>query len=359
MIPITFTVTNKKVAPADQFQGIGLILDIGQTTIDVNTIRFVSPSERDSIFSSPSLESEIYRKLVSFFQNSSSNGVYVLNLGAPSNQGADESDWTQVFANLNAYLNTPKTLPYTVLCPNGFWGKTAFKTLIDDYDNPTAMLYFLIETTGVSFSSGTWTTYKGIKSLMGIFQPTGKTYSVAGAIHGILCSNKYATVSIVNNVTPLEYTQVTGVEQTEGTSDFINELNTQNIVYIGATAQENTISNAKLADGKQYTYYFNQDYALKKIADWVEVMIYNGSNSQPPLFYNQTGIDTFQQTVEGALDACNAVGTVNSYTVTCVDFQTYIKQFPDDYAAEAYNGCNAVIDGQKYILSVNIAVQYS
>lgn len=358
MIPIKFTVTNRKVAPADQFQGIGLILDIGQTNLPVNEVTFVSPSERDTIFTNPDYTSEIYRKLVSFFQNSSGNGVYILNLGSPSNDGSAEDDWTQIFANLNQYLNTPKTLPYTVLVPNGFWGKTAFKTLLDDYNNPTAMLYFITETTGITFSSGTWQQY-GVKSLLGVFQPTGKTYSVAGAVHGILCSSKYSTISVVNNVTSLEYTKIVGVEQTEGTSNFIKELEDNNVVYIGSTAQETTISNAKLADGKPYTYYFNQDYALKKIADWVEVMIYNGSNSQPPLFYNQTGIDTFQQTVEGALDACRTVGSVNSYTVTCTDFQTYIKTFPEDYASEQYNGCNCVIDGQKYILSVNIAVQYS
>jgi len=357
---INIIIQQLKVPQPTLFQGIGCIIDLGTTTIPVGTAHFVSPNEGDTIFAEGTdlTINEVYKKIVLTFKSSSGNGVYVFNAGSPSGT-APNLVYTSVISEIDKYLQESSNKPYVLSVPYEFWGLEDFISFTENYNNANGITYFLFDTQGTAFESGVWQKYDGNKSIIGVYKNDSSLVFCSCAFLGVMISNKTTPLSAVNRMTSFDYSRLAGVEPTNGNSAFIKGLIDNSIMFFGYTADEVTLRNAVLADKNTMNYWFNIDYVQVALTNSLEVIIYNGANAQPPLFFNQQGINRLKSNITGTINTGQAVGIVNEFKLDAIPFIDYKKLFPAEYAKGAYNGFALTIDGQKYILSVQLVISYS
>ena len=137
-----------------------------------------------------------------------------------------------------------------------------------------------------------------------------------------------------------------------------------NIILTGA---EGGISNAcifkgLLMDGSQASWWYGVDWFQINAKQNLAAAIINGSNSNPPLLYDQPGINTLAGVANNTGSSSVSFGCALSVSVTATDFNTYTTQNPNDYQAGIYNGLAATVVGQNGFLTVTFnidAVQFA
>ena len=189
-------------------------------------------------------------------------------------------------------------------------------------------------------------------------------FSLAAAFHVML---NYAPSS-TNQVPPYAFSYLFGVTPfpTQGNSSLLAILKAS-FVNVVATGAEGGISNAILKwgttmDGNSLNFWYGFDWAQINGDEAVANAVINGSNSQPPLYYNQFGINTLQavlastmadgvsyglilgQVVQTELDpntfSTNVANGVYAglTVVNAVPFAIYIEQNPNAYEEQTYGG---------------------
>ena len=87
--------------------------------------------------------------------------------------------------------------------------------------------------------------------------------------------------------------------------------------------------------------------------------IINGSNTNPPLEYDQHGINTLAEVAQQEIDDAIAYGCLLSGTVSAVPFATYYQQNPGDYPQGIYNGLSCSAVGQAGFLNITFNLNVS
>ena len=168
--------------------------------------------------------------------------------------------------------------------------------------------------------------------------------------------------STANPLAPMAYRYAYGVTpwtQAGNTNNINNILSDYgNIILTGA---EGGISNACLfkgttMDGEQSAWWYGIDWFQIQVKQALAAAVINGSNSNPPLLYDQAGINTLQKIAQNVANNAVTFGCALSATVSAVPFATYVAENPNDYNAGIYSGFLASVVGQNGFLTLNFYI---
>lgn len=285
-----------------------------------------------------------------FFAQGNAVGLYVLELGA-------QATWTTATTALGTFITGHSTSPqvfYAYLI-DAVWdaaNSSGLHTLAANYDSPSGQTYFFINTT-----TGNVSVYADTKSVFAIVpSPTAAITEVQGAAAFYQwLVNKPGPASAL---APMAFRYLFGVTPwvQQGNTSSINNVLTDfgNLILTGA---EGGISTATLfkgttMDGEQAAFWYGVDYFRIQVKQALAAAIIEGSNSNPPLLYNQAGINSLLAVAQQIASNAVAFGCASSVDVTAVPFFTYITENPNDYANGIYNGFAATFNGQSGFLTV-------
>jgi hypothetical protein len=116
------------------------------------------------------------------------------------------------------------------------------------------------------------------------------------------------------------------------------------------------IDKGTTIDGNQMMFWYASDWVLIQSKLGLANAIINGSNSNPPLYYNQFGINQLLGVLQNIGTTGVSLGLLLSGTFTAVPFITYTNANPANYAAGIYNGFSCADTPQLGFLSVNFNV---
>jgi hypothetical protein len=229
---------------------------------------------------------------------------------------------------------------------------SALNIIAGDYSAPAGMTYFFVTTTAANAPN--YATLKSVFALAPALTAPSSEFSIAMAFYQWLVNNPGAS----NQLAPMSYRYAYGVTNwpTNGNSATINTILTAyaNLIMTGA---EGGISNACLfkgttMDGEQAAWWYGIDWFQIQVKQALAAAIINGSNSNPPLLYNQTGINTLQAVAQQVANDAVNFGCALSAVVSAESFASYTKENPDDYNAGIYNGLSALVVGQNGFLTI-------
>lgn len=285
-----------------------------------------------------------------FFAQGNSVGVYVLELGA-------QATWTAAVGALGTFITTYDTSPqvfYAYLIDANWDAVDAagLNTLAANYDSPSGQRYFFIGTTSTNVAD-----YANTKSVFAVVpSPTAAATEVqtAAAFYQWLVNQP----GPANALAPMAYRYAYGVTPwgQSGNATTINTVLTSygNLILTGA---EGGISTATLfkgttMDGEQAAFWYGVDYFRIQVKQALAAAIIEGSNSNPPLLYNQAGINTLLAVAQQIASNAVAFGCASAIAVSAVPFATYVQELPNDYANGIYNGFSATFNGQSGFLTI-------
>ena len=231
-----------------------------------------------------------------------------------------------------------------------------------NYASPSGKTYFFTTTTTSGAAS-----YAPNKSVFAVVpSPTAVSteFQAATAFWNWLNNNPGSA----NPLAPMAYRYVYGVTpwvQAGNTTNINNTLSEYaNIILTGA---EGGISNACLfkgttMDGEQSAWWYGIDWFQIQVKQALAAAVINGSNSNPPLLYDQAGINTLQKVAQQVANNAVTFGCALSAVVTATPFATYVVENPNDYNAGIYSGFLCNIVGQNGFLVLNFyidAIQFA
>ncbi|EEF23151.1 conserved hypothetical protein [Ricinus communis] len=234
--------------------------------------------------------------------------------------------------------------------------------LASQYANPAAKTYFFV-TTGTT-NVANYATQKSVFAVAPSPTAASTEFQAAMPFYQWLVNNPGAA----NPLAPMSYRYGFGVTPwvKPGNSASINTLLTAycNLILTGA---EGGISTASLfrgttMDGSQASWWYGVDWFQIQVKQALAAAIINGSNQNPPLLYDQNGINSLQAVAQTVADNAVTFGCALSVTVTSIPFATYTTQNPNDYKAGVYNGFSATVVGQNGFLTITFnidAVQFA
>lgn len=293
-----------------------------------------------------------------FWAQGSAVGYYVLELGPQaSNAAAIAALQTWITNNDN-----PQQF-YAYLVP-GAWDanqSSALKTLAANYSSAQGMRYFFVTTTQANLA-----VYAGVKSVFAVVpSPTQAVaeHQAAAFFYQWLVNNP----GPANILAPMSYRFLSGITQwtQKGNGSAITAILTAfgNIALQGAEGGITSVCAYKgtTMDGAQAASWYGVDWVQINAKQDLAAAILNGSNQQPPLLYDQNGINSLQAVAQRVASNAVSYGCAASATVSAVPFATYIAANPNDYANGVYNGLSCTMTSQKGFLSITFnlsAVQF-
>ena len=340
---VTVNVTVQEAAQPSQYQQSGAIVSVGGTTLAVGTYQYCGNlAALTAILGTAGNYAELTNMATTFFAQGGAVGLYVLELGTqtsptPSALGTWDAANPGIF--------------YAYLVPDD-WDGTAMQTLAASYASNTGLKYFFVTTTQTTI-----TDYAGTKSVFPFVNAPAmgsSEFDAASAFYQLLANNP----SPSNKLAPMAYRQLFGTTPwpATGQSSALQSIlsNFGNISYpmnqAGLTGAG--LWKGTLANGTQASFWYGIDWLNVNINQAIANAVVNGSNGNPPLLYNQAGINTLLAAAEAVADTGVQSGCALSATITAVPFSTYVSQFPDNYAAGIYDGLSATVVGQSGFLTV-------
>lgn len=231
------------------------------------------------------------------------------------------------------------------------------KTIADNYSSPTGKTYFFVTTT-----TSTMADYANVKSVFSfVDSPTAAAdeFQCAMPFYQWLVNNPKSATPLA----PMAYRYAYGVTPwaQKGNQATMNSIltNYTNLIYTGA---EGGISNAALfkgtlMDGEQCSWWYGIDWIQIQVKQALAAAIINGSNSNPPLLYNQPGINDLQKKAQKVADSAVTFGCALSAVVNATPFSTYTSENPNDYNAGIYDGLSATVVGQNGFLTITFKLE--
>ena len=293
-----------------------------------------------------------------FFAQGGSVGLYVFELGALTTAAlsiAALNTWIATYSNPQVF--------YAYLLP-GSWDAqaAALNTMAANYESPSGQTYFFVTT-----SVGNISVYAANKAVFAVVPSpsASSTEQQSAAFFYQWLVNKPSTA---NKLAPMSYRYLYGVVPWAqmGNATSLDTVLTAfgNLVITGAEGGISTSAQFKgtTMDGEQAAWWYGIDWCRIQLKQALAAAIINGSNSQPPLLYDQPGINTLQATAQQIGDSAVSFGCALSVTVNAVPFYTYTQANPSDYNAGIYNGLSATIVGQTGFLTITFnldAVQFA
>lgn len=343
----TFTTTIAGAVPA------GYNGTYTATVTGVNTFTYplaVSPgTETVPGTYTPNDSAFVKNAATTFFAQGSSVGVYVLELGP-------QTTATASVAALQAWITTnsnPQVF-YSYLIPKSWDANDAsgLQTMTANYSSPSGQTYFFVTTTESNLP--TYATNKAVFAVVPSPTAASTEEQAAAVFYDWLQNNPGPAYPLA----PMSYRYLYGVTPwaQQGNVTAIQTILTDfgNLVGTGA---EGGISTACLfkgttMDGEQSAWWYGVDYFRTQVKQALAAAIIAGSNTNPPLLYNQSGINSLLAVAQGVANNTVAYGCALSVSVSAVPFSTYITQNPTDYANGIYNGFSATLVGVSAFLTI-------
>ena len=236
----------------------------------------------------------------------------------------------------------------------------ALNTLAGNNSSNTAKTYLFGTTSATTYSQ-----YSANKALYMVAPaPTAPSTEFTAAAH--MAQALGNSPSIANQLAPMSYRFLYGVtawEQNSTNNPLINNLLSAyvNICLQGAEGGISDVGIWKgtVMSGTQFSNWYGIDYVKIQADQAVAAAIINGSNSQPPLLYDQSGINTLEGVAQTEGDDAVSYGCAQSVTVSAVAYQTYVTANPTDYEDGIYNGLSATVVAQNGFLTVTFTINVS
>ncbi|WP_342704275.1 hypothetical protein OHZ10_08140 [Burkholderia arboris] len=238
---------------------------------------------------------------------------------------------------------------------------SALNILAGLYSSPTSKTYFFVTTSSTNLAN--YSTLKSVFAVVPSPLAPSTEFTAAAFFYQWLVNQPGAS----NKLAPMAYRYLYGVTPwpAQGYNAQITSILSGygNIVLTGAEGGISTacVFKGTLMSGDQASWWYGIDWFQIQSKQRIAAAIINGSNSNPPLLYDQPGINTVESVAEGAGSSAVTFGCAQSVSITATDFQTYTTQNPGDYAAGIYNGLAATVVGQNGFLTVTFnidAVQF-
>ncbi len=253
------------------------------------------------------------------------------------------------------------------MVPRGWDAEATFVTLVGNYATTTSKVMFLVTSTlstYVSFIN------KAVYQLIEAPTIPVTEFTIAFRAYWILSQDPSST----NQVPPSSYSYALGVTPYPVTNIQKTTFQDANLNYIG-TGAEGGISAfvdfyGSLANGDPVNLWYSVDWVQINEQQSISNAIINGSNRQPPLYYNQAGIDFLQRVaaqrlgnavtyglvlgnvIQTKLPQADFIANLNAgkylgkAVVNAEPFSVYTAENPNDYAIGQYNGLTAVYTPQ-------------
>ena len=290
-----------------------------------------------------------------FFAQGTSVGVYVLELGPEATAAA-------AITALQTWItgNMQPQVFYAYLVPQSWdtGSSAALNTLASGYSSPTGKTYFFISTTSTNISA-----YTNKACFCVVPAPTAPTTEITAA--AFFYQWLVNSPSAASPVPPMAWRflyDVTPWAQTTANNTTINTVLTAfgNIVLTGAEGGLPTTScifKGTTMDGNQAIFWYAVDWIQIQAKLLLANAVLNGSNSNPPLYYNQGGINSLLSVLQGVGTSGIAFGLILSATFTATPCATYVAQNPANYAAGIYGGFACVATPQLGFLSITFNLE--
>lgn len=342
----TFTVTIAGAAPVG-YNGTFTATATGATTFTYQLT--VNPgSETVPGTYTPPYVAYLQNAATTFFAQGSAVGMYVLELGA-------EVTATAAITALETWITSNPNVFYAYLVPKS-WDGTALGTMTNTYAGPSAKTYFFPTTT-----SGTISNYAGNKAVIAtVSSPSAASteHQAAYWFYQWLANNPSSSAPAA----PMAYRYAYGVTPwpSSGQTANINTILTAfgNLILTGAEGGISTATGFKgtTMDGQQAMFWYSVDWFQIQTKRQMAAAIINGSNINPPLGYNQTGVNTLLAVGNNICTSGISFGLALTATITATPFATYVTQNPSDYDAGIYNGFALTVTPQLGFLSITVAL---
>jgi hypothetical protein len=299
---------------------------------------------------------ELTTQYATYLAQGTNNSVYVLELGAGTP--------AQGVTALAAYISASPQFFYQYLIPKEWDVAAGLVTFLGTFSAPNAMTYFHITT-----SQANYTAYAGLKAAQCYIVNTAEA---AGSFDAatLFAIELGVNPSSASPVAPFSNRYVYGVTPypTVGNAALLATLQTANINFIGTGSQGgisyNVMTGGNTMDGNPFNYWFAADWTSINLKLNLTNAIINGSNSFPPLYYDQPGINRLVGVAQQVVDTGATFGLLLAtpafpLVVTATPFNTYIAQNPGAYAAGTYNGLSCTVTPKRGFTAIIFNLQIS
>jgi hypothetical protein len=339
IVVINATVTT---APAPStLQQSGALVSYGGTTLTTGTYQYCGNAAAvTAILSATGNFAELTKMATTFFAQGSSVGVYVLELGVQA------SVPTQITL-LGTWVTANPNVFYAYLVPAA-WdtaNSAGVQTMAANYASPTSKTYFFVTASSTNIAA-----YLAKSIFATVPSPTAAVgeFQAAALFYQWLANNP----SLAAPAAPMNFRFVYGVTPwvLSGNAATINTILSAygNLIITGAEGgiSTATLRNGTTADGNQAMFWYAVDWILINADLRLANTIINGSNSNPPLLYNQFGINQLLAVLHNLGTTGVSLGLLLAVTFTAIPFITYTAANPANYAAGIYGGFSCVATPQ-------------
>lgn len=336
-------------APApSSFQQSGAIISEGGSTLTVNTYQYCGTlAQVQAILGGSGNHAELLDMATTHFAQGNAVGLYVLEVGVVGSPSAGISA-------LQTWITANPGVFYAYLVPAN-WDTVAstLNTMAANYSSPTGMTYFFV-TTSSSTISGYEVTTKSIFPVCPAPTAPGTEFTAAAFFYQWLANNPSSS----NPSPPMAFRFAYGVTAWSLTNN-LTEIETiltayGNLILSGAEGgiSTATLRNGTTIDGNQSMFWYEVDWAQIQSKLQLANAVINGSNENPPLYYNQNGINRLLAVLQGIGTAGISFGLLLNAVFSATPFSTYTSQNPGDYAAGVYKGFSAILTPQLGFLQI-------
>lgn len=335
-----------------QLQRRGAIVSTGSTNITAGSYQYIGAASVLASYLATGPDTTYLTNFnASFFAQGPDVGYYVLELGAlPSG--------TTVGTALAAWLTANPGVFYALtLSPADIAGDTSdLENLVSQYTSPNSRLYFVIPTSAANLNS--WAKYKSVLCISPSPTASATEADAAGLLYNVVVNNPSPT----QPAAPLAFRWLYGL--TAWPQDQWGTTVTQILTASGnavLTGAEGGISTAALfrgtvMSGDQFMSWYGVDWVALNIKQALAAAIFNGSNSNNPLIYNQAGINSLLSVAKNVITTAVKYKLIQSGVVTATNWQDYVTANPSDFAAGIYNGFTCTVVDISGFLNIGFTI---
>lgn len=222
------------------------------------------------------------------------------------------------------------------------------------YASPTGRTYFFVSTT--TSNVATYQPNKSVYAFVPSPTATSQEFGAAAHFYQWLVNNPSAT----SKLAPMAYRFLNGVTPWPATG-YASQIQTVLSAYgnINLVPPQGGITNTCIfkgttSDGSQSSWWYGIDWYQITVTNDLADEVINGSNEEPPLLYDQDGINQLAGVANRDLNTAISFGCALSGTVTATSFAAYTSANPANYKAGIYQGLGVNIVGQNGFLTVGV-----
>jgi len=233
---------------------------------------------------------------------------------------------------------------------------SAMNILAGQYASATGKTYFFVTTSAANLAN--YATLKSVYATVPAPTATSQEFDSGAMFYQWLVNNPSQT----NPLGPMSYRYLTGVTPwvISGNQAAINNVLTGygNIIYPTSEGgiSKSGIWKGTLMDGTQASWWYGIDWLQIQIRQALAAAVINGSNQNPPLIYDQNGINSLLAVAQNVANSGVQFQCALKVTIVATPFSTYVAQNPNDYAAGLYRGFSITAVGQNGFLVVGVAL---